>query len=102
MNYYKKLYIGEKVINHKHIIGLLQKNIYIYNIYIICVKEKTESLLTIVHSKEIFKTINNYKDYTVIGLANGRVEAIELTKTIIFEHYTNNKKFNNFKMFFTT
>lgn len=102
MNFYSNLYIGEKVSNHKHIVDLLNKNIYTYNIYLICVNIKTKVLLTIIDSKELFKTINNYSDYTIIGLANGKPEALELTKKIIFEHYSKNKDFKGFKLNFTT
>ena len=97
MNYYKGLYIGDTVNNHEHIIELLYKNIYTYNIYVICVKKKIGSLLTIVKSKELFNPINNYAEYIVVGLANGRQEAIQLTQTIIFDYYSKTKNFDGFK-----
>lgn len=100
MNYYKELYIGDTVTNHEHIIKLLHKGIYTYNIYIICVKEKTASLLTIIDSKEIFKPYNDYTNYIIAGLANGKQEALQLTKTIVFDYYLKNNSFDKFKKSF--
>lgn len=97
MNYYEKLYVGDSVKNHEHIIELLEKGIYVYNTYLICVKRNIDSLLTIIDAKQSYNPANNYRDYIIIGLTNGKKEAHELTKEIIFSYYQKNKGFSEFR-----
>jgi|GEM_PF-1604613 len=100
MNYYKRLYVGDSVKNHERIIELLEEGVYVYGTHLICVKKNIDILLTIIDAKQIFNPSNNYKDYMVIGLTNGKKEAHELTKEIIFSYYQKNKGLSGFRKSF--
>lgn len=89
----KNLYIGKKIDNKNEIIDLISKNTPILNIFFICIDKKSNNLMEIIESKEIFKKINLNKNYMIIGIARGKSEAIEIVIDI-FNKWIKQGKYN--------
>lgn len=87
MIFSKKYYIGEKVRNKKMIAKRIAHNHPYKNIYCICVGSTSHHLMDIIESAELMKEIYLYKEYRIIGIANGKKEAFELTRKIIQSIY---------------
>lgn len=87
MEFIKDMYIGDKLKDIKSIIKKLKKKRSIINLYCICIDEKSNSIIEIIHSHEIHKEVYANKNYIVIGFAQTKNEAKEIVCNIIKEIY---------------
>ncbi len=93
-------YIGENIKEKDIVINKLIHNHPCKNIYCICVTSCSNNLLDIIKSREIVKDIYSNKRYKVIGIAQGKKEAFELTRKIIESVYKKYKDPTKIKEFF--
>lgn len=99
MDFSKKYFIGETVRNKHKVVRRLAHNRPYKNIYCICVGTCAHHLMDILESSEIIKDIYSHKEYKIIGIANGKKEAFELTRKIIasiYEEYNDPIKVKEF------
>lgn len=74
--------MGDYGIEYNSLIERLKNFEKINNLYLICICEGN-ALFEIINSLQISKDYFKYKNRTVVGLANGREEAFQLTVDII-------------------
>lgn len=99
MIFSKKYYVGETVKNKSRVIKRLSRNRPYKNIYCICLGNSPKHLMYIIESREMFKPVYSNNEYKVIGIANGKYEAFELTRLIIesvYREYGNPVKIKEF------
>jgi len=94
MEFAKNMCIGQDIKNPKDIVKQLKNKQSISNIYCICIDEKSNSVMEIIHSHEIHKQLYNNKNYIIIGISNSKGEAKKMVCDIILESY---KKDNGLK-----
>lgn len=82
MYFHKRLFVSDKIENKEEIKQLLQENIPVLNLYLICVSNKNNNMFEILSSREYFKGINIENDYIVIGLAMGKKDSFNLIQEI--------------------
>lgn len=87
MIFSKNYYVGETVRNKRRVIRRLSRNRPYKNIYCICAGNSPKHLMYIIESREMFKPIYSNYEYKVIGIANGKYEAYEVTRLIIESVY---------------
>lgn len=85
MEFVENIYTNIK--SYKKILKQLKKNKSLDNIYCVCIDKKSNSILEILHSREIFKKIYSDRNYIVVGLANSKKEAINIVCNIIGNVY---------------
>jgi hypothetical protein len=95
-----KIFIGSNVDRQSKVIRKLKKNRPARGIYCICVSTNSPHLLEILDSYEIFKDIYIWKQYKLIGIANGKKEAFQLTSSILTQIYTTYGDLMKLKEFF--
>ncbi len=100
MNFHKKLFISEKIENKEEIFELLDNNIPVLNLYLICVCKKDNNMFDIIESNEYFKEINKNKNYIIIGLAMGKKDSLNLIKNIIEWWIEGGKNLTSLKRYF--
>lgn len=91
MRIYKKPYLGTSIKNYKKLIEDIKSKKPLLGYYVICVKDGA-GILTIFSVGEFLKQ----EGYIIVGISMGKVEAFNLTRHIIENHF---KKFRNFKNF---
>lgn len=99
MLFTNKYYVGETVRNKEKVVKRLISNHPYINIYCICLESFSHNLMTIFNSKEMNKDIYRYNDYKIIGIANGKKEAFELSRRIVenvYEQYGDPIKIREF------
>lgn len=82
MYFHKRLFVSEKIENKDEIIALLEDCISVWDLYMICVCKESKNMFDIISSNEYFKEINKDKNYTIVGLAMGKNDAVNLLKDI--------------------
>lgn len=87
MEFIKDMYLGDNIKDIKNIVKKFKKKQSISNIYCICIDEKSNSIIEIIHSHEIHKEVYANKNYIVIGLAQSKNEAKQIVCDIIKEIY---------------
>lgn len=100
MIFSKKYFVGETVKNKDKVFKRLSRNRPYKNIYCICVGNNSRHLMDIIESTEIIRDFYSSKEYKIIGIANGRSEAFELTRKIIESIYEEYKDPIKVKEFF--
>lgn len=98
--YLKEMYVSPDIKNIKEIKNKLNDEISIYNIYLICVFKNSTSLFEIIHSTEIFKTINYRKEFIIVGIAEGKKNSFLLMTDIVKDFCKLNKSINEIKDFY--
>ena len=99
MKWYKKLYLGENAEKSRYkVFGRIKTNKFSFNTYLIVLPSNKENLLDIISANMLlqpyFKKKENRDHLYVLGIADGKDEALEVVRTIIDEVYTNTGSFN--------
>jgi hypothetical protein len=90
MKWYRDLYIGDSIYDKKNRIKWkINHNAGVINIYVIAFASNRENLLDIIPAWVLTQKHYPKKDIKIIGLAEGRKEALELVRRIIDETYQN-------------
>ena len=97
MKWYKNLYMGETATDTKHkILRNVVKRRFSNNEYLITISANPDNLLDILPAEVLLQ--KHYKDNTdklyIVGIANGKEEALEVVRQIIDEVYTNTGEFD--------
>lgn len=88
MKWYKNLYLGEGIApNARQIINRIKKNKPTFDVYVITLGLSVDKQLEIVPSFELLQKGYPAKELRVIGLAQGKKEALELVTSIVDEAY---------------
>ena len=108
MKFHKNLYTHNSIKNKKRLLyklrlaGKVPSNrlkLSVSNImlmrghYALCTG-KGAGLLTILSFNDVLKPVN--QGYTIIGIAKGKDNAVDLTQTIMQDHHTTYQSFSNF------
>ncbi len=96
----RKCFMGKSIRNSQRIMNHLLNNKKVNNIYCICMDESSDNLAFIINSQELLKNIYKNADYTVVGIAKGRVEALDLFLLMMCSFVSKQNNFNNFKNYF--
>lgn len=75
----------------------LKSGVAVYDVFLLCVEQKSHNLLEIIPSCEIFKAFYSSKRYIVIGLADGRQSANALLLGIVKDFVKTEEDFGRFK-----
>ena len=94
MKWYKKLYLGENAEKSRYkVFGRIRMNKFSFNTYLIVLPSNKENILDIISANMLlqpyFKKKENRENLYVLGIADGKDEALEVVRTIIDEVYTN-------------
>lgn len=95
MEFAENIYTNIK--DYKKILKQLKKNKIENNIYCICVDKKSNSILEILHSREIFKQVYSNQNYIVIGIADSKKEALKIVCDIIENIYKQDNNLTDIK-----
>lgn len=88
MDWYKNLYIGEKAKEHEQkIIGNIKKRKIVYNAYVITLPISKGNVLEIYPSFVLSQKHYRNIDFTVVGIAVGKDEALKIIENIIMDCY---------------
>lgn len=82
-------------------INMITDGTAVYNLYLVCISQRDNNLLHILSSYEALKTVNAACGYTVIALAEGRENAFEKAKDILWQWYSARGNFMGFRNFYT-
>lgn len=96
MEFIKNIYLGNQIKNSKSIIKKLKYNQNIDK-YCICIDEKSNSIIEIVHSHEIHKEVYKNKNYLIIGIANTKDEAKQIVSCILKDIYNEDNTLTDIK-----
>lgn len=97
MEFIRNIYIDKNIQESKKVLKQLKKNKSISNIYCICIDRKSNSILEIIHSREIFKQVYSTKDYIVIAIASGKKNAMHIVCNIIEDIYKKDNSLSTIK-----
>lgn len=97
MEFIQNIYIDKNIQESKKVLRQLKKNKSISNIYCICIDKKSNSILEIIHSREIFKQIYLTKDYIIIAIADGKKNAMNIVCNIIGDTYKKDNSLSDIK-----
>lgn len=90
-----KLYIGEKLIKKKDkAISKISKGKVTTGVYCIAFASGQHNLFDIMDANQLLFTHYKKKDITIVGLARGREEALDLVQDMLIEIYKNTGDFN--------
>lgn len=88
MLFYKELYTSEKIANHKEkVIWKLRHNAGMVGTYVITLASNGVDLFDICHSSVLMQSRYQEQELYVVGLANGKEEAMELVQAIVADVY---------------
>ena len=88
MKWYKDLFLGETIApDAKKIIKKIKNKKITPNVYVIAFASNTQNLMDIIPSSELLQKGYPKEQLRVIGLANGKKEAVELVRRIVDEVY---------------
>lgn len=88
MEWYKNLYLGERAAKkHYQLFRKINKR-RLSNAYVITLPSNSENVLDIYSYNELLQKHYKENDIFVVGLACGREEALEVTKSIIQDVYS--------------
>ena len=82
MRLIEEVYIGKSITDLGTIFYCLKRNIPIVNLYCICLLENTKHMLEIMTARQLFLPRNVCKPYWIVGIAEGKKEAYDLTRAI--------------------
>lgn len=99
MKWYKGLYMGDKARKAKYkILGRVVKKRLSFDTYLITLPSNPSNILDVYSANVLlqthFKEKKVLKDIYVVGIAKGRMEALELVRDIIDEVYHNTGGFD--------
>ncbi len=97
MEYAKKIKFHRDISNPNEILKILDEGKSVKNIYFICINKKTRNLMDIIETTEFTKKIFSLKDYIIIGIANSKKSAFDLSADILEEYYMKNKTLSGFR-----
>lgn len=87
MEFIQNIHLSDNIKNPKGIIKKLQKRQSLSDIYCICIDEKSNSILEIIHSHEIHKQVYQNRSYVVLGITNTKDEAKQMVCEFIAKMY---------------
>lgn len=100
MLFYKDLYSSEKLAEKKDkIIWKLQHNAGMVGIYVITLSTNGKDLFDICHSAVLMQSFYHETDLYVVGIANGKREAMGLVQTIVEDIYQKTGSYENMRAF---
>ena len=99
MRWYRNLYLGDNAKKAKYkVFGRIRKGRFTSDTFLITLPSSEENLLDITSANFLlqpyFKKKENRENLYVLGIADGKDEALEVVRTIIDEVYTNTGSFN--------
>lgn len=94
---FAKLFLGKSIENVDFIIQSLNNGAAVYDVYLLLINRESCNLMEIISSSQLFKSVYNSKSFVVIGLANGKKEAFELTAEVINSCMLKYGSLNEFK-----
>lgn len=80
MRFYKNLYVGETIKNVNLVKWKLKHAAGQFDAYLITLSENDSDQLNIFHNSMLKQKLFRSVDYKVVGIANGRAEALTLVK----------------------
>ncbi len=83
MNFIENMYVGESVDDIETVYYSLKRGIPVFNTFCICINEKSKNTFDILSTRELFSPKNSNIDYTIIGVAFGKKEALSLLQYIL-------------------
>ena len=93
MKWYKNLYVGESIEHkQKKIIWKIKHNAGLLNTYVIAFASNNQNILDIIPTTNLMQKAYPQKELMIIGIAGSYEEALELTRRIIDDTYTNTGK----------
>ncbi len=88
MEWYNRLYIGKRAMSNKRtIISRIKKNKLIPGVYVLTLPANDENVLDIYPSVTLMQPHYQKSNIFVVGIAQGRDEALDMVKQIIMESY---------------
>lgn len=96
IRYYKDIILEEDM-DISQIKELFSQGKAIYNIYAVCISEKTNGLMEIMSSENLLKMINSYGNYGIIALVKGRENAKNKSVELINNWLENHSDLCGFK-----
>ncbi len=88
MKWYKNLYLGETIApKARRVINKIKKKQLTPDVYIIALASNSENLLDIIPARELLQPGYPAENIRIIGLAQGKKEAVELVTAIVDEVY---------------
>ncbi|MBQ8627235.1 MAG: hypothetical protein IJ419_13900 [Agathobacter sp.] len=105
MKWYKNLYLGENIApKARQIVNKIKKKRLTPDVYVIALASNSQNLLDIIPTWELLQLGYPTDNVRIIGLAQGKQEALELVTSIVDEVYqkTGNVKLQEYlkQMFF--
>jgi hypothetical protein len=95
MNWCAHIYAGKKAALHRHsIISALKKGKPCPGVYVLTRAVDSDGILDIYHSAVILSGFYRDREITVIGIAMGRREAMEVARLIVDDMYRKNGDFD--------
>ena len=86
MQFMGSLYVGEKLsFTEYKIVEKVHKGKVVMNLYLLVISENPDNMLDIIPEKEIMQKHYPKEGLKVVGIADGKKEAIELVQRIIQE-----------------
>lgn len=86
MQFMGSLYVGEKLSSTEYkIVEKVHKGKVVMNLYLLVISENPDNMLDIIPEKEIMQKHYPKEGLKVVGIADGKKEAIELVQRIIQE-----------------
>ena len=93
MKIYKELYVGEELRDKRDdVIEKLMKNEIQWSVYLILLGNHENSQLELVNSMYLAYDLFPRKDVLVVGIAKGKGQAMELTREIVDDIYSETKQ----------
>lgn len=88
MKWYKNLYLGETIAPKKYqIINKIKKNKLTLDVYVIALASNSQNLLDVIATWELKQPGYPKEQIRIIGLAQGKKEALEIVTCIVDEVY---------------
>ena len=90
MKWYHNLFLGDKIApKHKQIIRKIKQNKLTPNVYVISFASNPQNLFDIIPAVELMQKGYPTQQIQIVGLAEGKREAFEVTRRIVDETYQN-------------
>lgn len=86
----KKLYVSEKVTNKDEVISMLLSGIDIFDLYLIFTSKRSKNTFEIIQSKHLFTKFSKYKKWTLVGICDGKKDALNIVEKIFIDNINGN------------
>lgn len=87
MKFAEDVYVGKSIIDVYTVVELLKNGCIPHGVFCICTKKNGRFLYEVMSCRELLKDRNNKLEYTVRGIAAGKLEAFEVVRSMVEDHH---------------